>query len=138
MQYKRPCGWKRYALNVIGKYDGGNDTWLGSCNQDGEWAVAYHGTKECCVDSIAKTGLRHGDHNAYGVGVYCSPNISTTVNDGYARPFYFEGQRYVCSIQTRVDPCKLFQCKINGGPEDYWLMKDESAIRPYGICIKKY
>ncbi|CAG8830825.1 22849_t:CDS:1, partial [Cetraspora pellucida] len=26
--YKRPCGWKRIALKVNGKYDNGNDKWL--------------------------------------------------------------------------------------------------------------
>lgn len=135
MQYKRPCGWKRYALNVVGKYDGGDDTWLGSCNQEGEWAVAYHGTKECCVKQIVANGLKHGTNNVYGVGVYCTPNISTA--RGYTSPFTFKGENYRLVIQTRVDPKEIFYCQINGGPEDYWVMKNESKIRPYGICIQK-
>jgi ubiquitin len=35
--YNRPCGWKRIALKVNGKYE--NDDWLGSSNSTGEWPV---------------------------------------------------------------------------------------------------
>lgn len=41
--YKRPCGWKRYALSVLGRYEN-DDTWLGVGRQSrvdsvaGEWA----------------------------------------------------------------------------------------------------
>jgi ubiquitin len=35
--YNRPCGWKRIALKVNGKYE--NDNWLGSSNSTGEWPV---------------------------------------------------------------------------------------------------
>ena len=35
LEYKRPIGWKRYALKVNGRYE--NDKWLG----DTEWAVSY-------------------------------------------------------------------------------------------------
>jgi hypothetical protein len=35
--YNRPCGWKRIALKVNGKYE--NDDWLCSSNSTGEWPV---------------------------------------------------------------------------------------------------
>ena len=34
LDYKRPCGWKRYALKVEGKYE--NDIWLGDSGRDSE------------------------------------------------------------------------------------------------------
>lgn len=40
LEYRRPCGWKRYALKVKGKFE--NDLWLGDTgksNNDSEWAV---------------------------------------------------------------------------------------------------
>ena len=46
LEYKRPCGWKRYALKVIDKYE--NNNWIGKedkSNNDSEWAISYHGTK---------------------------------------------------------------------------------------------
>merc|ERR1711862_44248 len=41
-RYMIPFGWKRFAVNVRGRYDDRNEAWLGS---DGKtsWAVAYHG-----------------------------------------------------------------------------------------------
>ena len=63
LEYKRPCGWKRYALKVNGKYE--NDLWLGSsgnANGDSEWAVSYHGTKQEFFNSIYNNGYRPG-HN---------------------------------------------------------------------------
>ncbi|CAD7702197.1 unnamed protein product [Ostreobium quekettii] len=40
--YRRPCGWRRYALGLLGKY--GDDVWLGlvgtrTCPADNEWPV---------------------------------------------------------------------------------------------------
>ena len=38
LNYKRPCGWKRYALMVSDKYE---DTgWLGCKGKSDEWAVS--------------------------------------------------------------------------------------------------
>ena len=44
--YERPCGWFRFGLKVLDKYDG--NTWLGTTYRStqsvpGEWPVSYHG-----------------------------------------------------------------------------------------------
>ena len=45
LEYKRPWGWNRYALKVIGKYE--NNKWLDdSGKSNGECVVSYHGTKQ--------------------------------------------------------------------------------------------
>ena len=136
--YKRPVGCYRYALNVNGKY--GDDTWLGSSNQPGEWAVAYHGTEDIYVNKILTSELKPGNNNWYGVGVYCTPNINTAL--GYAESFQYQGKFYKVVLQTRVNPDKIYECKLQKGPDDYWvaLQKDiqkssTEIIRPYGICI---
>ena len=43
VEYHRPCGWMRYAIKVLGKYE--DDIWLGSNNNPNEWPVSYHGNK---------------------------------------------------------------------------------------------
>ena len=52
LEYKRPCGWTRYALNVSGKFDNGNDAWIGKNGKNGEWAVSYHGTVKENIERI--------------------------------------------------------------------------------------
>ena len=38
-----------FALNVLGHYDNGDNSWIGSwvgkCNSSAEWCVMYHGTQ---------------------------------------------------------------------------------------------
>uniref|UniRef100_A0AC34G6U4 Ubiquitin-like domain-containing protein n=1 Tax=Panagrolaimus sp. ES5 TaxID=591445 RepID=A0AC34G6U4_9BILA len=70
--YVRPIGAKRVAVKVLGKYD--NDNWLLSTGSRDEWPVAYHGTEARHVDNIIQQGFRIGTRNAYGRGIYCSPN----------------------------------------------------------------
>ena len=41
--YMPPYNWAAYGINISGKYDFGDNTWLGNNNQDGEFAVAYYG-----------------------------------------------------------------------------------------------
>ena len=81
MNYKRPCCWKRYVLKVKGKYE--NDKWLGhkgKSNNCKEWAVCYHGTKVNNAESIVNNGLKVGQRNKFGVGIYCTPNIELLKN----------------------------------------------------------
>ena len=138
LEYKRPCGWQRYALKVDDKYE--NTDWLGSSGKskgDKEWAVAYHGTKIYCAEPIAKEGLKPGKNNRYGIGVYCTPNIYTA--EIYAEIFKspITGKKYKIVFQNRVRPSALIRCKSKGGPDDYWYVEDGKDIRPYGICIKE-
>ena len=41
--YNPPKGWIGFGLNVLGKYDNGNNDWLACNGREGEWCVAYHG-----------------------------------------------------------------------------------------------
>lgn len=55
--YYRPRNWKRFGLNILGKYE--NDFWVG-IRGDGVWAVAYHGTNFSSLPSIISKGLLIG------------------------------------------------------------------------------
>jgi len=129
--YKRPCGWKRIALNVR-RY--GDKTWLG-CVGDSphEWPVSYHGTKKEFAESIANEGylLSRGRRFAYGRGIYSSPDINTA--ERFAIEFNHNNVRYKVVLQNRVNPAELHK-HYN---DTYWVTPKNEDIRPYGLCIKR-
>ena len=128
--YNRPCGWKRIALKVNGKYE--NDIWLGSSNANDEWPVAYHGTnfdglKGICLDGFDITKLKR---RLYGKGHYTTPYIQ--IADSYASFTQINGVKIKYIIQSRVHPRKIL--KRNDGK--YWILPSNDDLRPYGICFK--
>ena len=99
-QNRRPCGWKRYALKVHGKF--GNDALIGSngkSNVDSEWALSYHGKRQEFVEPIYNKGYKIDPRNKYGNGVYCTPNSDTAVL--YAKEYPINGKRYKVVLQNR-------------------------------------
>ncbi len=154
--YNPPEGWIRYGLNVVGKYDNGNDDWLAFDNRKGEWCIAYHGVAQGqtsnnvkkVVGLIATSNLKKGLGQGYkdyddcrhkgqkvGEGVYCTPNPNVTIEDGYAGIAEVNGERYYMAFMLRVKPDKIRCAKEK---EDYWVLNGtDDEIRPYGILIKK-
>jgi ubiquitin len=129
-EYKRPCGWQRFALKVNDKF--GAATWLGSSNAPGEWPVSYHGTGFHNCLSIADEGfkLAKGVRFAHGRGIYSTPSIETA--ELYAKEFTSSnGDRYKVVIQNRVNPANL---KKFG---EYWVSLGDNDLRPYGLCVKR-
>ncbi|CAG8740991.1 6095_t:CDS:2, partial [Gigaspora rosea] len=133
IQYKRPYGWKRIALKVIGKYDNGENKWLGTDNN--AWPVSYHGTAKHNAKSIAEYGydLSKGKRFAYGHGIYSTPDIH--IAEQYATEFEFGGNKYVMVFQNRVNPVNLQRIPV--GNSEYWVSEKGKDVRPYGICIKR-
>ncbi|CAG8668179.1 10468_t:CDS:1 [Cetraspora pellucida] len=131
--YRRPCGWRRFALKVLGKYDNGNNGWLGT--DANAWPVSYHGTSKQNSRSISEDGylLSKGLRFAYGHGIYSSPQVD--IAKGFAKEFEHDGDKYLVVIQNRVSPVNLQ--KIPVGVGEYWISKKDEDIRPYGICIRK-
>ena len=129
--YYRPCGWKRIAIKVLGKYE--NDIWLGQTGDSskGEWAVTYHGTKSEVFNNIADEGYKIGNREAYGRGVYSAPRIDTATI--FAAGFKYDEVNYIGVFQNRVNPNGVNI--VNNG--EYWVCPDEKNIRPYGLCVKK-
>ena len=155
--YNPPDGWIGFGLNVLNKYDNGNNDWLACDGRPGEWCIAYHGA---CVRNtsdqikqiikpILEQNLRpgggqacsgHSDLNhpgqTVGVGVYCSPN--PTVIDGYAGIIEVNGYRYKVAFMLRVKPDKI---RISSSTPDYWVLNagdgNFSEMRPYRFLIRK-
>jgi hypothetical protein len=128
-EYKRPCGWQRIALKVLGKYP--NDIWLGSSNAPEEWPVSYHGTAYHNANSIAEEGfkLSRGKSFAHGRGIYSTPNVA--VAEKFAKEFWENGTRYKVVVQNRVNPDTLEKF------DQFWVSPKDEDVRPYGICIKR-
>ena len=132
--YNRPCGWNRYAIKVIGKYE--NVVWLGQTgkhenNVCEEWAVTYHGTKSEVFNKIAPGKYIVGSRAAYGPGVYSSPSIK--IAESFATVFKYKRRSYVAVFQNRVNPRGVRI--VNNG--QFWICPDPVNIRPYGLCVRR-
>ena len=151
--YNPPIGWIGYGLNVLSKYDNGNNDWLACNGRPGEWCVTYHGAchgqssdnVKKGIKSILETNLKAGSRQAYqysddanhpgqkvGRGVYCSPEPS--VIEGYAGTMNINGHNYRAAFMLRVKPDRL---RYSNSQPDYWVVNgDFSELRPYRLLIK--
>ncbi|XP_044048787.1 uncharacterized protein LOC122874668 [Siniperca chuatsi] len=147
--YERPCGWQRFALKILDKYDG--NTWLGTSYRStqsvpGEWPVSYHGTSKMGADGIIDGYYKPGSGQVYGRGIYSTPYISEAIQ--YAKTFTSNktGKKYQVILQNRINP--TYRQKHNN--DKYWLVPIpeetstteeqkmvERAIRPYGLLLKE-
>lgn len=145
-EYKRPYGWKRIAIKVVGRYQ--NDDWLGpnGIRMDevhGEWPVSYHGTNMGSAKMILKEGYKPGPRALYGKGIYTSPNLEM-VERLYAQEFTHRGKTYKMILQNRVNPdrrngnLEIIRASQTGVGADYWLSPAyNDDVRPYGILIRE-
>ncbi len=154
--YELPFGWKRYAVKVKGKYDGGDNTWLRQSGGPGEWAVAYHGTDHCNLPSILAGGLRAGSHQEHewevGRGVYVSPYMKDAADYSsvrrvpvpllHLRAEQLSGGASIEQV-TRLEHNGVMrnvrivlQCRVRTSAikktsrTEYWVLNDPADIRP--------
>lgn len=142
-EYKRPYGWNRLAVKVLGKYE--NDAWLGpngirTRGDSAEWPVSYHGTNSKNAKLILKQGYKPGPRMKFGKGIYTSASLEM-VERFYAQEFTHDGKTYKIALQNRVNPDRLEiipASKTRQGA-DYWLSpcSHENDVRPYGILIRE-
>lgn len=146
--YTEPTGWKKFAVRVMGRFEGGN-AWLRLDGSSGEWAVAYHGTQAEAMPLILTGGLRVGGRQAYadfrdqrtgeaiGVGIYCTPSIRTAAE--FSPVVCVEGRRLQLVFQCRVRPEAIKRIHEEVGRESgaYWLINDPADIRPYGVLVRE-
>ena len=108
--YKRPYGWKRYAVKALNVYE--SNTWLGPNGMrteqaQGEWPVSYHGTTLEAAKGIMNIGYKKGDRqrfeNLCGKAVYSSPSLDM-VAKVYASEFEHNGNTWKVVLQIRVNP----------------------------------
>lgn len=144
-EYKRPYGWKRYAVRVLKRYE--NNDWLGpdgirTSQANGEWPVSYHGTNRNSAEKIAEEGYKVGPRAMYGEGIYTSPSLEM-VERLYAKEFSYAGKTYKIALQNRVNPdrnghLKIVSASQTGVGADYWVSPNEDDVRPYGILVREF
>ena len=144
-EYKRPYGWMRFALRVLGMYE--NDVWLGpdgirTSQASGEWPVSYHGTYMSSAEKIVKEGYKVGPGKKFGEGIYTSPSLEMVEMHGYAKEFPYDGKRYKIALQNRVNPdrnghLEIISASQTGVGADYWLSPNEDDVRPYGVLVRE-
>jgi hypothetical protein len=153
--YFPPLGWTGIGLKVLGKYDDGDDTWVGMDNSDGEWNVAYHGIGrgqsnsevKKIVGLIYKGSFKKGSCQVHkdcndkfhsgkvGEGVYCTPNIKTA--EEYCGISEINGKSYKTVLMVRVNPDAVRSCNDCNYASDYWVVNGTTdEIRPYRILYK--
>ena len=143
-EYKRPYGWKRYAVSVLNRYV--NDDWLGpdgirTGQASGEWPVSYHGTNKISAEKIVEEGYKIGPGAMYGPGIYTSPSLEM-VERIYAKEFSYVGKSYKVALQNRVNPdrnghLKIVSASQTGVGADYWVSPNEHDVRPYGVLFRE-
>jgi hypothetical protein len=157
--YYLPRGWYRHALRVLHKYEK-DSKWLGQSNTQGEWPVAYHGTKSWAVPGIVQQGLmtnavtdavkldakrpeaiqqmgEEADRPGLYVATHCDGGA-----DIYTEPFTVttspkKTESFRIVFQCRVKPEKFTVHKSPVNEGNAWRYVDASSIRPYGILLKK-
>ena len=112
--------WIGIRIKVANKYDEGNNFWLGSNNQEGEFAVAYSGLNPFINDDI----------NNFGICLFQNPKLAE-YNAGIVNIF---GYKIMIMIMYRINPNKIVKSdKFNG----CWVMNPTcDEIRPYRILLK--
>ncbi|MGH0186149.1 UNVERIFIED_CONTAM: hypothetical protein FKN15_020396 [Acipenser sinensis] len=123
--YTRPCGWYRFALKVLGKYEDGNG-WLGARTArstatqsvPGEWPVSYHGTNKDGAKKIPTEYYKPGNRARYGRGIYSTPNLKCA--EGFSTVFTDNNKNFKVVLQNRINPKKR---KIVPKYPDYWLIE---------------
>jgi hypothetical protein len=153
--YNLPIGWYRHALKVNDKFPDGN-VWLGHTNAEGEWPVAFHGTRSLVVRRIANTGvlsidtesdrakeeaMKHRkskkEESGIHVATHCDGGAAT-----YAETFTIHTpdrgeQHFKIVFQCRVKPGTFIIHKPKNLDEGHvWCVNDTRDIRPYGILLK--
>ena len=149
IEYYPPYNYMGFGLKVLDTYDYGDNTWIGHCNQEGEFAVAYHGIRSNigAINQILNSHLKEGVNQAYenhedirtgrrcGRGVYVTPRIE--IAEQYTKLFYAEelNQYFRIVFQCRVNPRKIRQPRTK--PE-YWILNGNGQeIRPYRLLVKQ-
>ena len=151
--YDSPIGWMGFGLKVLGKYDNGNNKWIGMKNIPGEFPVAYHGVGRACkpfdiVNKIVDNGFVAGAGQQYAncedkrhPGQKCSQGA-------YFTPIINEAARYAGSGEALNKSYKVvFMCRVNkdkirepdrGINAPYWILDgSKEQVRPYRILVKE-
>lgn len=157
-RYVRPCGWRRFALNVSQKYDDGSDVWLGTGATS--WPVSYQGLKmdgslgiilarkETQEDDgfLEEAAQSLVDPPTWGRGVYSTPDVLLAEKHCKTFKSKSDGRTYKVLLQNRISPehrrvCQRDRVWVVYVPEDHSQLQTralvQESVRPYGLLIKQ-
>ena len=162
-KYIPPRGWTGYGLNVMGKYDNGNNDWLSYKKPKNEYAIAYYPIKDflqnsedmkILIKSIVKTNVSQNINNFdYSDMFKNEKNINKRSYNNYKKCgtgiFLFQDIKIAeaNSSEINIGGAKykiLFMCRVKPDeiriPENFpslWILNSNSkSIRQYRILIK--
>ena len=149
-----PSNWGKLPINVLGKYDDGDDLWI---DDDIKWEKAFHGTGRYCknddeikemIDSIVTNGFKNGTRNVHencndilhpgkkiGKGVYVTPKID--IAKAYSGTIVIDGKQYqtLFLVKVRKNCIKKCNCKK---ASDYWVVSGTNyEIRPVSVLLSE-
>ena len=150
--YISPLKWTAYGINVLGKYDFGDNKWLSNDGDAGEFAVAYYGINNLNLNNIQMMrnimslmgNLESGktfveDINLRNPGQKCMSGAYFYKNPSFAEnsseKINIGGFEYKIMFMCRVNPSKIRQPQ--NFPDCWILSPTPDEIRPYKILIKK-
>jgi len=141
-EYKPPYGWIGVGLNVLGKYDNGNNDWLGNNGNKDEWAIAYHaiGKNKNDLNEVVLDNYDDIFHpgQKVGKGIYLTPSPKGMELVGKYNIFDINEKKYMVGMMVRVKPCKIRCPSLCDKTIDYWILNGTSLeIRPYRILFKE-
>ena len=148
--YDPPYGWIGIGLNVLGKYDNGNDEWLTNNTDSSEWAIAYHAINpknESFVIKIlqyiiltknldkAISKIRYDSNDKrhwgkIGEGIYLIPKIE--IAEQYTGVISFKNKKYKVLLMAKV-----YIKGIREPENSYFWVLDNKHIRIYRILFKE-
>jgi len=153
--YDPPIGWIGIGLKVLGKFDNGDDTWIGNNNSKGEWAVAYYGVGRHQRSEDVKKIIRMIYSSGFGPGfrqtlqnceylnhkgkifgkiVAFSPSILDA--ESYSGIVNFNDIKYKAVIMVRIKPSAIRVCNCRSSIT--WIVNETyDEVRPYRILFKK-
>ena len=150
--YISPLKWTAYGINVLGKYDFGDNKWLSNDGDAGEFSVAYYGINNLNLNNIQMMrnimslmgNLESGktfveDINLRNPGQKCMSGAYFYKNPSFAEnsseKINIGGFEYKIMFMCRVNPSKIRQPQ--NFPDCWILSPTPDEIRPYKILIKK-
>jgi len=147
-EYNPPEGWMGIDLNILGKYDNGNDDWVKDNGNKNEWAVSYHNTKGMFLKPIVTNGFKIGQNQSYkdandiyhpgqkvGTGIYFNNNLNLLEYFADLQSFEFKGKKYMAALMARLKPDKI---RSPSSSPNFWVLNPTfDEIRPYRILLKE-
>ena len=157
--YIAPIGWIGYGLNVNGKYDGGNDDWIGYEHAKNEYAIAYYPIKNYYNDpkemkkiiaSICKNNIMIDNKDSHYNIFENDSNIRSEKNEKCGDGIYLYQDIKVAEMQSSIIEIKniaykiLIMCRVNPNkiripkscPQIWILNPNSFEIRQYRVLIK--